>query len=84
MTLAVQTKANNKKRILEVACGGGSHSLHLAKTMLNRGSVLVSTDISPEMIKLSNAKFHDPNSDFFAISGNKYISKPEGLVDIGT
>jgi ubiquinone/menaquinone biosynthesis C-methylase UbiE len=83
-TLAIQTKANKKRRILEVACGGGSHSLYLAKTMLQRGSVLVSTDISAQMIKLSKAKFDDPSSDYLSIPGNKFISKPEGLGDLGT
>ena len=33
-TLAVHTAAHKRKRILEVACGSGMHSLHLAKTML--------------------------------------------------
>jgi hypothetical protein len=36
------------------------------------------------MIKLSKAKFNDPNSDYISIPGNKYISKPEGLDDHGT
>ncbi len=44
----------------------------------------MTTDISPEMIKLSKAKFNDPNSDYISIPGNKYISKPEGLDDHGT
>ena len=78
-TLAVHTKVNENKRILEVACGGGLHSLYLAKTMLQRGSVLVSTDISAEMINLLKTKFDDPNSDYCSIPGNKFISKPEGL-----
>lgn len=46
MTLAVHTKVHQKKRILEVACGSGLHSLYLAKTMLQRDAVLVCTDIS--------------------------------------
>ena len=58
--------------------------MYLAKTMLQRGSVLVSTDISAEMIKLSKVKFDDPNSDYSSVPGNKYISKPEGLGDLGT
>ena len=37
--------------------GSGLHTQFLAKTMLQRGSALVSTDISEEMIKLVEAKF---------------------------
>ena len=57
VTLAVQTDVRNRKRILEVACGSGLHSLYLAKTMLQRGSVLTCTDISNEMLKHMNTKF---------------------------
>jgi tRNA A58 N-methylase Trm61 len=51
--LAVHAGVARKKRILEVACGSGLHSLYLSKTMLKRGAVLVSTDISEEMMRLA-------------------------------
>ena len=48
------------KRILEVACGPGTHSLHLAKTMLQRGSAYVIADIAEEMVKEAKCKFEEP------------------------
>lgn len=33
-TLCVQTNAHSKRRILEVACGSGMHTLYFSKTML--------------------------------------------------
>ena len=72
VTLAVQTDVRNCKRILEVACGSGLHSLYLAKTMLQRGSVLACTELSQEMLKLMNQKFQDPNQDYNSIPGNKF------------
>lgn len=72
-----------KKRILEVACGSGTHSLIIAKTMLKRGSALVSCDISDEMIKIFKSKFEDPNSDYLVIPGNKIVVKPEGFAELG-
>ena len=66
-TLAVHTKAHQRKRILEVACGSGMHTLYFSKTMLQRGSVVVSTDISEEMIKMSKNRFEDPKNDYLAI-----------------
>ncbi len=71
ITLAVHTRAHSRKRILEVACGSGMHTLYLAKTMLQRGAVVVSTDISEEMIKMSKKRFEDPKNEYFAIPGNK-------------
>ncbi len=43
------------------------HTLYFSKTMLQRGSVVVSTDISEEMIKMSKNRFEDPNNDYLAI-----------------
>jgi len=40
----------SRKKILEVGCGPGKHSLMLAKSFLSNGSVLVSCDISKGMI----------------------------------
>ena len=74
-TLAVQTGVHSKKRILEVACGSGMHSLFLAKTMLQRGGVLVSCDISDEMINLAKHKFEDQDI--------KAVIKTEELVPVG-
>ena len=82
-TLAVQTGVHSKKRILEVACGSGMHSLFLAKTMLQRGGVLVSCDISDEMINLAKHKFEDPASEYSVIEGNKAVIKTEELVPVG-
>ena len=72
MTLCVQTKASQAKRILEVACGGGLHSLIFAKTILQKGSVLVSCDISESMMKLTKAKYEDVENNYSLISTNKY------------
>jgi ubiquinone/menaquinone biosynthesis C-methylase UbiE len=47
------------------------HTLHFTKTMLQRGAVIVSTDISEEMIKLAKVRFEDPKNDYIVIPGNK-------------
>jgi ubiquinone/menaquinone biosynthesis C-methylase UbiE len=39
------------------------HTLHFAKTMLQRGAVIVSTDISEEMIKLAMERFEEALSE---------------------
>ncbi len=52
-TLVVNTHTHNKRRILEVGCGSGMHTLYLAKTMLLRGATLCCTDISDEMIRMT-------------------------------
>lgn len=59
------------------------HSLFLAKTMLSKGSVLVSADISEEMIKLYKNKFESPSSEFVTIPGNKVVVKCEELAPLG-
>ena len=56
-TLCVHSGSYARKRILEVACGSGLHTLNFAMTSLQRGSVLVSTDISEEMMKFTKQKF---------------------------
>ncbi len=78
-TLAVHTHAHEKKRILEVACGSGLHSLYLAKTMLRRGAVLCCTDISEEMIKLTKHKFESEEAEYSVIPGNKLKIEVEEL-----
>jgi ubiquinone/menaquinone biosynthesis C-methylase UbiE len=83
-TLAVHTKAHSRKRILEVACGSGLHTLFFAKTMLQRGAVVVSTDISEEMIKLAKNRFEDATNDYLAIEGNKVKISPSEIAPLGT
>ena len=39
--------------------------------MLKRGGVIVSTDISEEMIKMAKNWFEDPKNDYIVILGNK-------------
>ena len=83
VTLAVHTRFTEKKRVLEVACGSGMHSLFLGKTMLQRGAALVSCDISDEMIKLFKGKFEDPQNDYSVIPGNRLVVKTEELAELG-
>ena len=59
------------------------HSLYLAKTMLQRGSVLVSTDISEEMIKQTKAKIESEGSEYLTIKGNQAEIRVEELAPIG-
>lgn len=84
ITLAVHTRAHSRKRILEVACGSGMHTMYLAKTMLQRGAVVVSTDISEEMIKMSKKRFEDPKNEYYAIPGNKAKVTASELAPFGT
>ena len=44
--------------ILEVGCGPGLHSKFLSSTFLKENSLLVSTDISTEMLKLFQEEFN--------------------------
>ena len=80
-TLAVHTGVHKRKRILEVACGSGLHSLYLAKTMVSKDSLFVCTDISDKMIDLAKAKFEDP--DFLAVPGNRADFRAEELLPLG-
>jgi ubiquinone/menaquinone biosynthesis C-methylase UbiE len=74
ITCAIMTDMPKAKRVLEVACGPGRHSMQLAMTMLrNDGGVLVSCDFSQKMInKLSNNYNSDPLG-FSKIQGNKFL-----------
>jgi ubiquinone/menaquinone biosynthesis C-methylase UbiE len=83
MTLAVHTRAHQKRRILEVACGSGLHTMFFAKSMLQRGAVIVGTDISEEMINMYKAKFEDPTNDFNKIQGNKAVINASELAPFG-
>jgi ubiquinone/menaquinone biosynthesis C-methylase UbiE len=60
------------------------HTLYFSKTMLQRGSVMVSTDISEEMIKMSKNRFEDPKNDYLAIQGNKAKITASELAPLGT
>lgn len=80
-TLAVHAGVSKRRRILEVACGSGLHSLYLAKTMLSKDSLLVCTDISDKMLELAKVKFEDP--DFLAVPGNRVDIRPEELLPLG-
>lgn len=83
-TLAVHAAAHTKKRILEVGCGSGMHSTYLAKSMLKRGSCLVCTDISEEMIKLLKAKFENPATEYLTPPGNLlYVNASELPTEMG-
>ena len=77
VTLAVHAKAMQSQKILEVACGGGVHSLFLAKTLLQRGGTLVCTDFSDEMLRRTRTKFEDPGNDYIQIPGNKVKVVPD-------
>ena len=61
-----------RKRILEVGCGPGKHSLMLAKTFLSIGSVLVSCDISKGMVQAIKQNYENPQEDFSLVPGNKF------------
>jgi ubiquinone/menaquinone biosynthesis C-methylase UbiE len=50
--------------ILELAIGTGSHTLFLAKTLMQRGATLVCTEISPKMLELAHEKLSDPDNEF--------------------
>ena len=52
--------------------------------MLQRGAVVVSTDISEQMIKLSKDRFEDPKNDYIAIPGNKVKIVASELAPLGS
>ena len=56
-TLSILTKATSKKRILEVACGSGLHSMYFMKCFALPGSLLVATEISDQMLNIMDDKF---------------------------
>ena len=58
--------------------------MFLAKSMLQRGSVIVGTDISEEMIKMSKLKFEDADNDFNKIPGNKSFVTASELAPFGS
>ncbi|CDW78817.1 UNKNOWN [Stylonychia lemnae] len=85
ITLCTQANTFQCKRILEVACGGGYHSLMVAKTMLSKGGALVSCDFSGKMMELTKQKYDDLNwsSGYTDVAGNKYYITSESLLPLG-
>mmetsp|Transcript_19374 Transcript_19374/g.32974 ORF Transcript_19374/g.32974 Transcript_19374/m.32974 type:complete len:99 (-) Transcript_19374:630-926(-) len=66
------------KRVLEVACGPGRHSLMIAQNFLSpNGSVLVSCDFSNAMVKNLKALYSSPDFDYAQVPGNKYVVDTE-------
>ena len=82
LTLALHARLKDSKRILETACGSGIHQIFLAKTLMQRGSVYVCTDISDEMIRLTKEKFEDPINEYIAIPGNKCFFQPKQILPL--
>ena len=71
ITLATHTEAAKSTKILELAIGTGTHTLYLAKTMMQRGATLVCTEISPKMLEYADSKFNDPENEFVTQTHNK-------------
>lgn len=46
ITLAIHTEVQKCEKILELAIGTGTHTLHLANTLLKKGGTIVCTEIS--------------------------------------
>jgi len=73
------TKAFHKKRILEVACGPGLHSLFFMNTIARPGCVLFLTDFSTGMLELSEKKYMNPENNFTLNPKNKFFREKEKL-----
>ena len=66
--------AINSKRILEVACGPGRHSLFLASNFLTKDKgVLVSCDFSNGMVKKLKRNYNEGDHDYNKVPGNKSV-----------
>ena len=64
------------ERVLEVACGSGTHSEMIAKSFLhNKGAVLVSCDFSKEMV--SKLKDRYEQSDYNECKDYKQVIDTE-------
>ena len=71
-TCLEMTDARYCDRVLEVACGAGTHSEVIAKGFLsNKGSVLVSSDFSKEMVTKLKERFEQ--SDYNEYKGCKHV-----------
>jgi ubiquinone/menaquinone biosynthesis C-methylase UbiE len=83
VTLCVQSRVSQAHRVLEVACGAGTHSLVLAKSFLKRGAVLVACDFSEQMMVKTKAKFDDASEEYNMIAYNKHSIRTESLLPLG-
>eukprot|EP00347_Sterkiella_histriomuscorum_P001934 403370107 len=85
ITLCTQVHLEDSKRILEVACGGGHHSILLASHYLKRGSALVSCDFSKQMMEMTQAKFQDKevSGSYTYVPGNKFKIVADEVVPFG-
>lgn len=72
-TCAVLTDMHKADKVLEVACGSGTHSLMLASHFLKKGATLVSCDISTEMIKSFAEKFITGDNEYRYNPDNKAL-----------
>ena len=60
------------ERTIEVGCGPGFHSSMLASNFLKTGAVLVSCDISSEMIKSLKQTYESETCDFSKVPQNTF------------
>jgi hypothetical protein len=62
--------------------GTGTHTLYFAKTLMQRGAMIVCTEISPKMVELAEFKFNDPENEYSTFSYNKmHFRHDEDLLD---
>ena len=82
MTLVVNTRASEAKRILEVGCGSGMHTMFFAKTLLKKGGAIVCTDLSERMMFKCREKFEDKDfsSGFSDVKGNSFEIRDEEVL----
>ena len=57
VTCLCMANASQSKAILEVGCGSGSHSEFIAKNYLQKGSLLVSSDFSKDMVTMMQSRY---------------------------
>lgn len=68
----MHTRVQERQSILEVGCGGGGHSLNLAKSgLLQRGATLAITDISDKMLEKAQERFTHLENEFVDRKYNK-------------
>jgi ubiquinone/menaquinone biosynthesis C-methylase UbiE len=66
-------KAHTQRRILEVACGPGRHSMMLSTAFLQPKGVLVSCDYSNAMVNSLKKNYESEACDFAKVPGNKVV-----------
>ena len=86
ITLATHTEVTKCKKIIELAIGTGTHTLYIAKTLMQRGATIVCTEIAPKMLELANDKFRDPENEFISFPHNKvnFLINDESLLNGST